>query len=220
MLLERHKCAILSLIADFSASLDLLCAGKVSTNDISSERLVWEFYNKIFTILVSLENSIRLKDSLSANLMARFTYETFVTFAYIYTDPAQREDRVKAFLNFEQSVSMDRTWSGKTFTQMLESVPKPERYTFHKQHYRTLSNLAHPTLNSFYLNRKGQDIEFAQILTTTCLTLTTIRQIIILTVEHKLYFEESKIPEVFQFIRTFEVRTLRERRAIAKSLAI
>jgi hypothetical protein len=160
-MLQVPKNKTVALLRSFYEQLEQASKGNLSTNDITPDRLFWEVINKIFTILVICENSLTFKDSLTAHLVARYTYEMFVIVAYVFLDKSKTRERAAQFLKFNQFTNTGRAWSDKTFAQMLKDLPDNSRFAFHKNHYRNLSNFAHPTMNSFLLNRMGAKVEFS-----------------------------------------------------------
>lgn len=166
--------------------------GKLSTNDKTPDRLLWEIFNKVFTILVICENGLLTKDSLTIHLVARYAYEMLIVSAYIFLDKSKTQERAEKFISFSQFKTTDRMWTDKTYAQMLDSIPDKTRFTIHKTHYRNLSNFAHPTMDSFMLNRRGTQSEFFMNLSTVLLTLSTILEIIKICFEEKLYFNEEQ----------------------------
>ena len=50
-----------ALLQQLSKELENASRGKLSTNDITPDRLLWEIINKIFSILVTCENGLHLK---------------------------------------------------------------------------------------------------------------------------------------------------------------
>lgn len=194
MILESQKRSgdTITLLHKLSKELENACSGKVSTGDITPERLLWEIFNKVFTILVTCENALITKDSLTAHLVARYTYEMLIVFAYIFLDKSKTQERAKQFLQFNQFKNTERMWTDKTYAQMLDSLPSNSRFTTHKKHYRNLSNFAHPTMDSFLLNRRGQRVEFLMMIGTILLTVATVLEIIRICFEENLYFDEEK----------------------------
>jgi len=189
---EKQKGETIVLIQTLFNQLEDASRGKLSTNDITPDRLLWEIYNKIFSILVTCENCITFKDSLSAHLVARYTYEMLVVFVYIFLDKPKTPERMQKFLTFNQFKEEKRAWTDKTFAQMLEEIPEKDRFSLHKKHYRNLSNFAHPTLDSFLLNRRGDEYEFSMILNTVLLTFVTALEIVKICLEKDLYFSKDE----------------------------
>jgi len=182
----------IALLRQLSKELENASKGKLSTNDKTPERLLWEIFNKIFTILVTCENGLLSKDSLAIHLIARYSYEMLIIFAYIFLDKSKTQERAEQFISFNQFKNTDRMWTDKTYTQMIESIPDKTRFAIHKKHYRNLCNFAHPTMNSFMLNRSGNQIEFLMNLNTVFLTLGTILEIIKICFEEKLHFSDEQ----------------------------
>ena len=180
------------LIRTLYSELEESSKGKLSTNDNTPERLLWEVFNKIFNVLVILENGLLAKDSLTIHLIARYSYEMLVVFAYIFLDKSQTQGRAREFLQFNQFKNTKRMWTDKTFAQMVEAIPDDTRFRLHKQHYRDLSNFAHPTMDSFLLNRRSDQGEFLVIFNTLLLTVGTILEIIKICLEENIYFTESE----------------------------
>jgi|GEM_PF-6629342 len=188
---EQTKKTIV-LLQQLFRELENACKGKLSTNDKTPERLLWEIVNKMFTILVSCENGLLTKDSLTIHLVARYSYEMLIVFAYIFLDKPKTQEKVDQFISFNQFKNTDRMWTDKTYSQMIESIPDKTRFALHKKHYRNLSNFAHPTMDSFTLNRRGDKLEFLMNLNTALLTLDIILEIIKICFEEKLYFSDEQ----------------------------
>lgn len=180
------------LTRDLFESLEKASEGKLSTNEINSDRLLWEIFNKIFNIIVICENSLAAKDSLTIHLIARYTYEMLVVFAFIFFDKAQTPTRIQQFVEFNQFKETKRMWTDKTFSEMINSIPQKSWLSLHKDHYRTLSNFAHPTMDSFLLNRRGEEAEFLTILNTVLLIINTIIEIIRISFDQNLYFSDEQ----------------------------
>jgi len=189
---QKHINETIGLLRQLSKELQLACKGKVSTNDITPDRLLWHIFNKIFSILVICENGLLMKDSLTIHLIARYSYEVLIIFAYIFLDKSKIQERVGEFLTFTQFKSTKQKWTDKTYAKMLEEIPNNTRFSTHKRHYRNLSNFAHPNMDSFLLNCKGEDYEISMILSTTLLTIGTILEIIKICFEENLYFDDQR----------------------------
>ena len=193
------------LLRDLSKELEEASKGKLSTNDTTPERLLWEIFNKVFNILVILENGLLTKDSLTIHLVARYSYEMLVVFAYIFLDKSETQKRAQEFTQFDQFKNLKRMWTDKTFSQMVEAIPNDSRFKIHKQHYRNLSNFAHPTMDSFRLNRRGDQSEFLMIFGTLLLTVGTILEIIKICFEENLHFTEVERKKIN--LKNFHTKT-------------
>jgi len=189
--LERKEETI-ALIRRLSNDLEKLSEGKISTNDVSPERLWWEIFNKIFAILATCENCIVTKDSLTAHLIARYTYEVLIISGYIFIDDNDAQKKIEQFVNFDQFQRAECKWTDKTYIQMIKEIPGDSRFSFHKEFYRKLCNFAHPTMDSFLLNRRGDKFEFLMILNTAHLTIDTILEIVKLCFEKNVYFSDKQ----------------------------
>lgn len=188
----KQRKETLALLEQFSSDLKRLSEGKISTNEVTPERLWWEIFNEIFSILVTCENCIVSKDSLTSHLIARYTYEMLIISDWIFLDDNNMQKRIEQFVNFNQFQREEKKWTDKSYTQMIEEIPEGSRFSFHKKHYRNLCNFAHPTMDSFLLNRKGDKNEFLMILNTVLLTIGTILEIIKICFEKSLYFSNDK----------------------------
>lgn len=188
----KQKDETIALLKRFSSDLEKLSKGKISTKDVTPERLWWEIFNKIFAILATCENCIVSKDSLATHLIARYTYEMLIISGWIFLDDNNIQKRIEQFVNFDQFQKIECKWTNKTYTQMIEEIPGNPRFSFHKEHYRKLCNFAHPTMDSFLLNRRGVKIEFLMILSTVHLTIDTILEIIKICFEKNLYFSTEQ----------------------------
>jgi hypothetical protein len=181
-----------ALLQRLSKELEIASKGKLSTNDKTPDRLLWEIFNKIFTILVTCENALLTKDSLTVHLIARYSYEMLIVFAYVFLDKSKTQERAEQFILFNQFKNTDRMWTDKTYAQMLEALPDKTRFAIHKTHYRNLSNFAHPTMDSFMLNRRGDQSEFLMNLSTLLLTLGTVLEIVRICFEEHLHFTDGE----------------------------
>ena len=182
----------IALLQRLFRELENASKGKLSTNDKTPDRLLREIFNKVFTILVTCENGLLTKDSLTIHLVARYSYEMLIVFAYIVLDKSKTQERAEQFISFNQFKTTDRMWTDKTYTQILDSIPDKVSFAIHKTHYRNLSNFAHPTMDSFMLNRRGNQSEFLMNLSTVLLTLGTVLEIIRVCFEEKLYFNDEQ----------------------------
>lgn len=186
---EELRTETITLLSALYDALETATEGEKSTDDINSQRLLWEFINKIFTIIVSTENGIKLKDSLSIQLVGRYTYETLVSFLYIYLESAYTEERARAFLNYDPHADPRKKYfDNKNFADMLRALLDKSWSEMHSSHYRELSSLAHPTMRSFLINRKGQETEFRILINTALLIIGAIREILSLCIQKGLFF--------------------------------
>lgn len=185
---------LISVLAEYSSMLELCVSGKLSRAEKDTDQFIWEFNNKIFTILVSLENAVKSKDSLTVHLMARYTYEMLVIFLYVILNEDKRSERVLRFLNFEQHKTNQRQWNyDVTYRQMIDDNPEiTERLKGHKSLYRCLSNSAHPSNDSFLLNRKGTEAETKLIVNTAVLSVLNLVEINHTYVDKHLFLDEEK----------------------------
>ena len=148
------------LLKDFIEHLDTFYKD-LGVFDTSQERqdVAREICNRFYSNLVSLENHLLLKDSLSSALIQRYNHELVVDFYYLL-DPSDKEDKIKRFFNHSHD-SAAREWS---------TLPSKEKRAFVPPWvaddkglvliYKTLSNMAHPNIISIRLNRRGQEFEF------------------------------------------------------------
>lgn len=125
------------LLRQLSKELGNASKGKLSTADKTPERLLWEIFNKIFSILVTCENGLLTKDSLTIHLIARYAYEMLIVFAYVFLDKSKTQERAEKFISFNQFKNEDRRWTDKTYAQMLESIPDKKGLLFANQSLRS-----------------------------------------------------------------------------------
>jgi hypothetical protein len=184
--MEFKKAQTLDLINSLYINLEKATEGKLSSDEININRFWWEVINKLFTILVTLENSLRTKDSLTTHLVARYIYELLIVCEYVSTSSKfSPEQKVKDFLAFNQFRQNKRDWKDSvTYKDMLKEV-NSQYLNLHQDHYRHLSNFSHPTPDSFFLNRRGEKNEFKLIMSTCVLSVGTILEIL------KVCFEKS-----------------------------
>lgn len=215
----KKKNETIALLQQFSNDLEKLCEGKVSTNDVTPERLWWEIFNKIFSILVTCENCLTTKDSLSTHLIARYTYEVLIISGYIFLDDDTVQKRVEQFIKFNQFQNIERKWTSKGYAQMIKEIPDNTRFSFHKELYRKLCNFAHPTMDSFKLNHMGDKNEFLIIISTILLTVGAILEIIKICFEKDLYFfTEQKAIFDIPAISTEVDRLMKELKQVSSNI--
>jgi hypothetical protein len=184
---------ISKLLDELSSVLESSSVNKISKKELNPERMLWEIHSKIFTIIITTQNALLTKDSLSTHLVARYTYEILIIFYYIFSDKTKSEERSKAFLSFNQFETKQRDWkNGKTFTVLLEEIPDKSFLNFHKNHYRNLSNLGHPTMDSFLLNRRGEESEFKTIINTSILIIRNLIEIETSCIKWNIYFDSGQ----------------------------
>ena len=118
-----------------------------------------EICNRFYSNLVSLENHLCLKDSLSAALIQRYNHELAVDFYYLL-DPSDREEKIRRFFGYSND-SNSREWSTLPLKEKRTSVPSSVASGNDLSSlYKTLSNMAHSNIVSIRLNRLGKDFEF------------------------------------------------------------
>jgi len=189
---QEHIKKTVSLLEKLFSELELASKGKLSTDEITTERFLWEIFNKIFNTLVILENCLKFKDSLTAHLTARYVYEMLIIFAYIVDDRDASQEKARKFLSFNQFKNSERKWTDLDLARMIDELQDSSRFELHKKHYRHLCNFAHPSMDSFMLNRRGDSSEFHMILITVLLTVGTMIEIAKICLEEDLYFTETK----------------------------
>lgn len=141
-----------------------------------------EICNRFYSNLVSLENHLLLKDSLSAALIQRYNHELVVDFYYLL-DPSDKENKTEKFFNHSHD-SVAREWS---------TLPSKEKRAFVPPWvaddkglvsiYKILSNMAHPNIISIRLNRRGKESEYKIIKGAITLCIVEISSCI----NHKIF---------------------------------
>lgn len=187
---QKEKTII--LLQRLYKDLEKLNNGRKSTNDITPERLWWEIFNKIFTILITCENCLNSKDSLVSHLIARYTYEILIISEYIFSDDKNVQEKTEKFLNFNQFSNFERQWTKINYSQMIESIPDSVLSSSHKGHYRLLCNYAHPSMDSFMLNRRGEKSEYLVTINTVLLTIASILEIIKICFKKSDHFDQKE----------------------------
>lgn len=156
----------------------------------NSERLVQEYLNKLYCTLFTLRYSLEAKDSLGINLLAKYVYEIFIDFNYIFKDSKFEDDLVERFFGYKNTPD-EHDWIDKSRSQRAKEALGEDFLVTHKPYYSRLNNHAHPSIFSFFANRSGLELEKWIILSTTVMIINTIIQIL----EHpttKLYFKYSE----------------------------
>lgn len=138
-----------------------------------TKEAIREIMNRFYSNLVSLQNHLLTKDSLSSTLVQRYNNELVVDFYYLI-DPSGEENKIENFFNHDFS---QREWSKikDAKAEKRKFIPpwviSQEGY---KNFYKRLSNLAHPNILSLQLNRKGNEYEFIVIKDAICLCVFEI----------------------------------------------
>lgn len=194
-----HLNELIKFAREVEEILTILTDGHLSTSNKDKTQFLWEVNNKIFNAIVIIENAVIHKDSLSIHLLQRYFYELSIITNFILSSP-NSEDQAKSFLSFEQDKSSERKWTKTDYKSMIEAIQKNNpagRFASHDSFYRSLSNLGHPTYDSFLLNRKGEEIEFYQILGAGLLIVGIICDLITEQINRGL-FESSKVAMIYE----------------------
>lgn len=157
------------LLNDFLKYLSPIYKGfGVFTGNKDVEEAIREIMNRFYSNLVSLENHLITKDSLSSTLIQRYNNELVLDFYYVI-DPSGEKDKIKNFFNHKIT---DRDWSKIDKSEKRKFLPRwVISQDDYKNVYRKLSNLAHPNIISLQLNRRGNEYEFIIIKEAICLCI-------------------------------------------------
>ncbi|MFT6361514.1 MAG: hypothetical protein ACJA2Z_000507, partial [Candidatus Paceibacteria bacterium] len=60
--------------------------GVTFTEGENENRLIQEYLNKIYSLIISVQNQVDNKDSLSLSLYTKYIYELLVDFLYIFSE--------------------------------------------------------------------------------------------------------------------------------------
>lgn len=143
----------------------------VFSDEKNKEQALLEIMNRFYSNLICLQNHLLAKDSLSATLIQRYNNELTVDFYYIL-DPGGEKDKIKNFFNHK---IVEREWSKIDKAEKRKFVPPwVMGQDTYKEHFKILSNLAHPNIISLRLNRRGVESEFSTIKDAICLCIFEI----------------------------------------------
>jgi hypothetical protein len=184
------------LIDDYLNEFHKICSSAgVFTGNHDEDELIREFLNRFNANIVSLQNSLNLKDSIHATLLQRYNFELIVDFFYIFrsNDKVSEIDR---FFTFERRSMKEkqREWSSIKMKDKKKSLPDLQNLD---EHYRILSTLAHSNIMSMRVNRRSVDFEYKNILGALGLALTGIN----------ICLSEKNIEDKFVHVNFKQIRT-------------
>jgi hypothetical protein len=127
------------------------------TGEPSRPELIREFFNRLHSSVVSLQNALLAKDALHAALVQRYNFELITDFFYLLS-PGGEEDKMEKFFNFPERSNneKEREWSNYSQKEKRAFLPLEGL----DKHYKILSTVAHPNLLSIQVSRRGEEHEY------------------------------------------------------------
>lgn len=153
--MEERNILARKLLSDFIDDIKpfLESLGKFN-EDVNEITIVQEFSSQFYANLISLENSLNLRDTLAVTLIQRYNHEMLRDFFYIFSSDSILE-KAKEFYSYKDRISINptlREWKKTSFNNKI--IPpwiSDEKTT--KIIYKHLSDLAHPNMLSMRLHR-------------------------------------------------------------------
>lgn len=153
-------------------------------------------FNKIYVMLVSMENVILLNDGWLAMYLYRYAYELFIKTKYLLDKNSQEDNktRVERFLEIGQwdkiKEKLDAIESDDEFIQEIKNN--------HKDSYRIMSSIVHPNIESlnFHIRHEKNSDRFSFMVSTVKLNLLMISKIIETVIDRKDELEFTQYPDI------------------------
>jgi len=132
---------------------------EIDKNTKPKEYFAMAVLNKIYSLDVSLENIILTNDVFLCNYFYRYVYELYIKVLYIFS--ASNEEETIARLNNFFSGNMPGIFDCQKMIN--DQFIPPQFKEKHKQKYKTLSDIAHPNIQSLNIHldtNPDQQFEF------------------------------------------------------------
>lgn len=153
-------------------------------------------FNKIYVMLVSMENVILLNDGWLAMYLYRYAYELFIKTKYLLDKNSQEDNkiRVEKFLEVGQwdkiKEKLDAIESDDEFIQEIKNN--------HKDSYRIMNAIVHPNIESlsFHIRHEKNNDRFLFMASTVKLNLLMISKIIETIINRKNELKFTQYPDI------------------------
>ena len=138
--------------------LNLLLEKGFDFKEVKKEENSGDFYivsvlNKVYSLNVSLENSLMCNDVHLSVYLFRYFYELYIKSSYVFSKSELLEKRLNQFFN-------NTNWSLESLVVDLEkTTKKPHLIEGYKEKYKKMSRMAHPNIDSFNLHLDSTDDE-------------------------------------------------------------
>ncbi|MFT6829786.1 MAG: hypothetical protein ACJAV6_000621 [Candidatus Paceibacteria bacterium] len=165
--------------------------GVTFTEGENENRLIQEYLNKIYSLIISVQNQVDNKDSLSLSLYTKYIYELLVDFLYIFSEKEKVDEKIELFFKFGKETH-EIKWHKSQIRQKSEKIKHTDFDNLHGIFYKTINKFTHPSIFSLLVNRRGTNKEIEHI----SLCTNTICRFLIIILEHERvnkYFEINKI---------------------------
>jgi hypothetical protein len=153
-------------------------------------------FNKIYVMLVSMENVILLNDGWLAMYLYRYAYELFIKTKYLLDKNSQEDNkiRVEKFLEVGQwdkiKEKLDAIESDDEFIQEIKNN--------HKDSYKIMNAIVHPNIESlsFHIRHEKNNDRFLFMASTVKLNLLIISKIIETIINRKNELKFTQYPDI------------------------
>ncbi|MDQ1281670.1 MAG: hypothetical protein QG630_21 [Patescibacteria group bacterium] len=155
--------------------------GEYNKNEDLKNSVAALILKKINSLIISINNSLQLKDHFLSTYLYRYIYELHLKIAFIYIDKKKINNRLNLFLY------KDRLSIRNCYDQLRYNY----KYNFlildHNAHYEKLSHMIHPNIESINMHRWTEEEGFEFIFTNTLLSIILIRQLLFILHNNDLW---------------------------------
>ncbi|MFA4941692.1 MAG: hypothetical protein WC582_03830 [Patescibacteria group bacterium] len=166
--------------------------GLVTRNDNPKEYFVGLVLNKIYSLVISMENSVFANDVFISIYLYRYVYELCIKVFYIFSNSS--EDQVLFRLNefFE-----NKKWTFSVINSRIDTNLLPPKFAEnHKKTYEQICRFVHPNIDSLRLHlNRTDDQQFEFIVPNINLTIWYIVAIIKLFLNLKILNLDANIDQ-------------------------
>lgn len=174
--LDIHYVLVSKHLQNFDNEFLSIIKNYKTSSDKDGVGLIGEYLNKLYCTLFTLRYGLDAKDSIAVNLVAKYVYEIFIDFFYIFKDGSTESARIKDFFDYEKNPEKG-DWTKVNRADRIAEIDENFLVT-HKGYYSRLNKHAHPSIFSLFVNRRGLDFEKWMIFSSVLMIISTIIMIL------------------------------------------
>ncbi|MFA6393619.1 MAG: hypothetical protein WCW25_01990 [Patescibacteria group bacterium] len=177
--------------------------GSVTKKDNLKEYFAGLILSKIYSLVVSMNNSIFANDVFISIYLYRYIYELSIKVFYIFS--GSPEDQILSRLN---EFFDNKKWNLAEIKDAIDiNLSSPELFRNHKKSYESICKFVHPNIDSLNLHlNRTDDQQFEFICPNINLTIWYIVEIMRLFMNFKILNLNTNIDQKkLRFLQSFEV---------------
>lgn len=163
--------------------------GTIHKDESPVDFFIVKVLNKMFSLVVSIENNIVTNDIHQAISLYRYSYELFLKVFFMFS----KEEKVVEINNFFENKGITTNIAG-TLSKIDESKLPPNFKTEHLEKYKKMSRFVHPNIESLNLHADSSDDQiFYFIVSNIKLTTWHLIEIVKIFIDNNNFKLESNI---------------------------